>query len=761
MQTLRTLAMTLGAGLLTLGVLFPAPAQTKKKPVVKPTFETTAVPVLKKFCIGCHTGKDAAGGLDLAKYKTGAVAYKDPDVWDRVIRNVASGHMPPRGAPAPTDAQRKQFTDWLSQALAENCKVADPGRVTIRRLNRAEYDNTIRDLLGVDFQASADFPSDDVGHGFDNIGDVLSMSPLLLEKYLRAAEQIASKAIILRGTRTYPVDFEMARLDAAGRIGDAGEWLFFANGKVAGQVDIPRAGQYILRVRAWGQQAGPDPCKMSLIAGNKVVATVSVTQTRTQPGVFEAPLSLGPGKIFFGASFDNDYYNPQASDPKLKGDRNLIIESIEVVGPLGHDTLPPSHLRLVVARPEGEDWMPAARKCLTTLVARAFRRPARADEIDRLLKLVASRKAAGESFEEGLRIALQAILVSPNFLFRVEESKTGVLDSYQIASRLSYFLWSSMPDATLFDLAAKGSLTKPEIIVQQALRMLKDPKAAALADNFASQWLQLRKLEVVSPDRKLFPGFDERLKDSMRQETILFFQNIVSEDRSVLEFLDSRTTFIDGALAKHYGITGVEGPQFRKVTLTDPRRGGLLTQASVLTVTSNPTRTSPVKRGKWVLENLLGTPPPPPPPGAGDLPDAGPNKGKTVRERLEIHRQNPECASCHARMDPIGFGLENFDATGSWRTVDDGQPIDTQGQMPDGSKVDGPQALRQYLLAKKDLFVHAFAEKMLTYALGRGLSAADKCHVDEIATLARKGGYKFSAVIRGVVESPAFRRQGK
>lgn len=753
--------MGLGAGLLALGLLYPAPAQTKKKPAVKPTFETMAVPILKKFCVGCHEGKGAAGGLDLAKYKTGALAYEDPDVWDRVIRNVGSGHMPPKGAPAPTEAQRKQFTDWLGVALAENCKVADPGRVTIRRLNRAEYDNTIRDLLGVDFQASADFPSDDVGHGFDNIGDVLSMSPLLLEKYLRAAEQIAGKAIVLSGKKTFAVDFEMARLDGAGRIGDAGEWLFFANGKVAGQVDIPRAGQYILRVRAWGQQAGPDACKMSLIAGPKVVASVSVPQTRTQPGVFEAPLSLPQGKMFFGASFDNDYYNPQAPDPKMKGDRNLIIESIEVVGPLDNGALPETHRRLVLARPEGDDWGSAARQCLTPLVARAFRRPARADEIERLLKLVQLRKKAGESYEESLRVAVQAVLVSPNFLFRVEESKTGVLDGYQLASRLSYFLWSSMPDATLMTLAAKGTLTKPEILVQQAQRMLKDPKAKALADNFAAQWLQLRKLDVVSPDRKLFPDFDDRLKDSMRKETVMFFQNIVDEDRSILEFLDSRTAFLNGDLAKHYGISGVDGAEFRKVMLTDPRRGGLLTQGSVLTVTSNPTRTSPVKRGKWVLENLLGTPPPPPPPGAGDLPDAGPNKGKTVRERLEIHRQNPECASCHARMDPIGFGLENFDATGAWRTSDDGQPVDPNGQMPDGSKVDGPQALRMYLLAKKDLFVHAFAEKMLTYALGRGLSAADKCFVDEVASAAKKDGYKFSAIVCGVARSEAFRRQGK
>lgn len=756
-----------GILLLALGSLYPAPAQTKKPakkpapPKASPKFEQVVRPVVEKFCLGCHSGPQPAGALDLKKTATHAQFLQQRDLWDRVSQALRSSHMPPPGQPAPTAAQRKQVADWIDTTLSADCAVADPGKVTLRRLNRAEYDNTIRDLLGIDFRASADFPSDDVGYGFDNIGDVLSLSSLLLEKYLAAAEAIAERAIALPGKRSWSVDPEKARLDGGVRVGDSGEFGFFANGEASFAFDLPREGQYALKIEAWGQQAGPDRCRMEVrVEGKPIQPPIEVAATRAKPVVYEVPLRLAPRRRI-GVAFVNDYYRPQDPDPAQR-DRNLYVNAIELVGPLDADgALPASHRRLVIARPEGEDWGPALRKILAPLASRAYRRPATPDEVERLVAIGLLAKKRGEPFEMGVRLGLQAVLVSPHFLFRVENPKPGPLGGYELASRLSYFLWSSMPDQALFDLAAKGALAKPETLVLEARRMLTDAKVAALAENFAGQWLQLRKLDIVQPDSKLFPGVDEELKQAMRAETTFFFRHIVAQDRSILEFLDARYTFLNERLARHYGIQGIQGGEFRKVALADARRGGLLAQASILTVTSNPTRTSPVKRGKWVLENILGTPPPPPPPGADTLPGGeGPLTGKTLRAKMEEHRKNPTCASCHSRMDPIGFGLENFDAVGVWRDRDGDDPVDATGQLPDGTRFEGPASLRAYLLGKKDQFVAALAERMLTYALGRGLTAADRCHVEAIVKRCRGAGYRFSALVEGIVLSDPFRKQG-
>lgn len=405
------------------------------------------------------------------------------------------------------------------------------------------------------------------------------------------------------------------------------------------------------------------------------------------------------------------------------------------------------------------------RSVIEKFVARAYRRPARSDEVDRLESLARQALKDGESLERAVQLAVTACLVNPSFLFRVEldpGSQVGKRDlsNYELASRLSYFLWSTMPDDELFSLASQQSLTRKEVLSAQVRRMLTSSRSDALADNFASQWLQLRKLQTVALDRKQFPLFDDRLRASMTKETLLYFNDIVRNNRSVLDFIDSDYTWVDDRLARLYDLPGPSTGSWARVKLAKGTRGGVLTQASVLAVTSNPTRTSPVKRGKWVLENLLGTPPPPPPPGVGNLQEERVLDAKTLRERMEQHRRKPECSVCHSQMDAIGFGLENFDAVGRWRTADQGQPIDPSGVLGDGTRFSGPAELKAILLAKKDLFVRCLAEKLLTYAIGRGLTDADNCHLDAIVKATRLGGYKFGALVEAVVLSEPFLKQG-
>jgi len=554
--------------------------------------------------------------------------------------------MPPEDSRRPKDEEYDAVGAWLAATLgpADRAGPPDPGRVTIRRLNRAEYSNTIRDLLGVEFNAAADFPSDDVGYGFDNIGDVLTLPPLLLEKYLAAAEQIAAKAI------------------AADKPGD----------KLA---DHPESHR----------------------------------------------------RIFF-------------------------------VAPGGKSS------------PEE-----AAEQILRRLATRAYRRPVSDQELARLLKLVAAARAQNDGFEAGIQLALEAILVSPHFLFRVEldPEPNGVgrirtLNEYELASRLSYFLWSSMPDDELFELAARGKLH--ENLDRQVRRMLGDPRSKALVENFAGQWLQLRNLDRAAPDKSQFPAFDDDLRRAMRTESEMFFETIVREDRSVLELLDADFTFVNARLARHYGLDGVEGDRFRRVSLPAGggqdalhARGGVLTQAAILTVTSNPARTSPVKRGKWVLDNILGTPPPDPPPSVPRLQDdAKAVAAGTVRQRMEQHRKDPDCAVCHKEMDALGFALENFDAVGAWRTKDGNFPIDAAAQLPDGRSFNGPRELKAVLRGSKEQFARCLTEKLLTYAVGRGVEPYDRPAVEGIVSAAKAGDYKFSTLVLGIVHSDPFqKRRGK
>jgi hypothetical protein len=729
--------------------------QRSAPPTAKaPTFEKDVLPTLKEHCLPCHSGQNPRAGLSLAGYKNEASVKNASAIWERVAQNVASGHMPPEGFPAPTKARRQAFVAWIQSTLAGDCGVKDPGRVTMRRLNRAEYDNTIRDLLGQDLGLGAGFPSDDVGYGFDNIGDVLTISPLLMEKYLAAAETAARRTISVPEAVTKRYDASELRQSAGSSPSETGQ-IFFSGGAAYLAHNFPGDGRYRIRISASGQQAGPDPVKMGVLQGDKPIAEFTVDVPEDKPKVFTCDIDVKAGRGRIGVQFLNDYYveGPPAQD------RNLYVQWIEIESPkLAYEQLPEAHRRIVFLKPSPTNQRVVARQVLSRFATRAFRRPVQPAELDRLVQIVDLVQKDKQPFERGLQLAVQAVLSSPHFLFRVErESTDGRLGSYEMASRLSYFLWSSMPDARLMELAAQDKLRDPNVLAVEAKRMLADPKAKALGENFAGQWLNLRNLALIQPDPKMFPDFNEKLRASMTTETRMFFDGVVREDRSVLDFLGGKYTYVDGALAKHYGIPNVEGDEFRKVSLVGVPRAGLLTQASVLTLTSNPTRTSPVKRGKWVLDQLLNQPPPPPPPNVPDLKAKDAITGATLRQRMEQHRKDPACASCHKRMDPIGFSLENFDATGKWRTEDDGAKIDNSGVLPEGTKFAGPDELRSILLKKKGEFVHCLADKMLTYAIGRGLEPSDKCYIDEVARHVETQEYRFSSLVAAVVRSEPFR----
>jgi mono/diheme cytochrome c family protein len=596
-------------------------------PAAKPTFAKNIAPLVNRYCGKCHGPTKPKGGVALTAFTDDASILKKRAVWEQVADNLRSGDMPPPGKPRPSPEELERINAWLDAVVFQmDCNgPRDPGRVTIRRLNRAEYNNTIRDLLGVSFKPADDFPQDDVGYGFDNIGDVLSLPPLLMEKYVAAAEKIVEKALA-----------------------------------------SPEARKRVLFVTTQNEES--------------------------------------------------------------------------------------------------------ARQILERFAGRAYRRPVRREELQRLIRFVEMAEKNRDGFETGIGLAMQAVLVSPHFLFRVEiDSRPNdakavhAISDYELASRLSYFLWSSMPDDELSQLARKKTLREPEVLEKQVRRMLKDPRSRALVENFAGQWLQLRTLKDFKPDPDLFPGFDDKLRSAMLQETELFFENIVREDRGILDFIDADYTFVNERLAKHYGLPGVKGEQFRRVSLTGTPRGGILTQAAVLSVTSNPTRTSPVKRGKWILENILGTPPPPPPPGVEELKDDKQAVlSGSLRQRMEQHRANPMCASCHQRMDPLGFGFENFDAVGAWRTKEGKHAIDPSGTLPGGQSFKGPAELRTILKARQDAFARCLTEKLLTYALGRGVERSDRCVLDDIVKSAGKDNYKFSRLVIDIVKSDPFqKRRGK
>jgi hypothetical protein len=636
----------------------------------------------------------------------------------------------------------------------------DPGRVTLHRLNRVEYNNTVRDLLGTEQQPADDFPNDDHSYGFDNIADVLTISPLQLELYERAAESLAEEALSLSQAAMIVKTEAETLTGTQGQVsGDA--WNLYSSGEVGGSWEFPAAGDYVVRARVWGQQAGPDPVQMSFHVGAQSFGPYDVTATSSNPVVIEETVTVaGAGSQQVAVEFLNDYYDPDTS-----ADRNLLVDWIEVEGPLGAVGGNAIFDAIVTCDP-----VPGGEACVRQIIGdfaeRAWRRPVADTEIDPLLGLVQLAETEGDDVMEGLKLAMRGILTSPHFLFRVEidpEPASPVphpLGDFEVASRLSYFLWSSMPDEVLFDAARSGKLQDPAEITSQVARMLADDKAAAVVENFAGQWLFTRALADASPDYAAFPEFDDDLRAAMKAESDLFFREFLEGDVGIDSLLSTDFTYVNDRLAEHYGMPLPGSGVMTRVSLSDDQRGGLLKQAGLLTVTSYPARTSPVKRGKWVLTQLLCSEPPPPPPGVEGLKTED-LEGASLRQKLEAHRADPVCASCHQLMDPIGFGLENYDGIGAFRTDDNGFDIDASGTLPDGTEFNGANELAK-LISTDPRFAKCATQKTFVYALGRGVSSDDKDYLQGISEQFAAGGYKLKDLLALIAASEPFRfRRGQ
>jgi hypothetical protein len=931
------------------------------------TYDRAIKPILATYCYSCHGNGVDIAELALDEYESIQDIEEDRETWMQVNDYLKNHVMPPAKKPQPSQAERDLITAWIERVLYHYDPAnPDPGRVTMRRLNRHEYNNTIRDLIRIDFQPADDFPSDDTGYGFDNIGDVLSLPPVLFEKYLKAAEQIMDYAIVTEQTPSANKRFPVNLLDVGGNSGKGWARLTsFYESDVAIDVDVPYAADYVVRVLAYGNkdeasggyEAGDEsysnrsdvadrPLRISIMLNRTLVREFEVTGDSTRPEIFEARFSAPQGEHQFRAvvrrfrggemeeivdsgrigaqqkgavyvkyleiegplpghaiihtagklvdsesvasihdgelrltpggqtsvnaeipvegsyllrataytgraghaplqmQFSMDerdlavfqvdapgrgslYENgkrrkvsvsalrpvPQIYEvaTKLKAGKqrfsvtflnsraqtlrdesletaNLVLKDLQIVSlddnwkpPVMPDSIATLFARHL-ARPKGF-WLTrairgvlgmnpsaseTARQIMSEFTRRAWRRPATDEELDRLMRLYEVAENEGEGFYGRMKLAMKGVLVSPHFIFRQElqpdpndRDAVHPVGEFALATRLSYFLWSSMPDDVLFDLAEEGELRQS--LEPQIARMLRSPKAKALVDNFAGQWLQTRKVDSIYPSDRRFRDFDGSLRTAMRSETERFFEYIMREDRSVLEFLDADYTFVNDRLAEHYGIPNVTGDHFRRISIAGLPRRGVLTHGSILSLTSNPTRTSPVKRGKWVLENLLGAPPPPPPPDVPELEDDGRQLTGTLRQQMVRHRENSICASCHARMDPIGFGLENFDGIGAWRDAENGHEIDPSGELTTGETFDGALGLIEILAEnKRNDFLRCLSEKMLTYAIGRGLEPYDAPAIDSIVSELVQGDYRFSQLVTAIVSSYPFQmRRGE
>lgn len=722
-------------------------------------------PFVMDYCIACHGKERPRAQIDLESVPPQGIVLSNRDVWDKVRHVIESREMPPENRRQPSEFDRQAAARVIGDEL-ERLEAALPptaGLVTLRRLNRNEYRNTIRDLLGVDYEVHAEFPHDESGYGFDNIGDVLSLPPMLFEKYLAAAEEIARRTIVTEDparqrARRIPAAAFSTEADAISTLEDE-IWGFYREGEIVTRHAFTVPGEYILRLRAYGEQAGSELPKMGVGLEGREIHVQSVRALEGSPETFEVPIRIdeaGPRRL--SVSYLNNF--------NTDGDRNVFMTSFEVVGPLGagEEAYPESHRRVLPRRPLAGEEATVAAEALRNLVSRAYRRPAKEEEVRRLVGLVEQVRKDGAGFEEGMRLALQAVLVSPHFLYRWEldpeplaPGEERALNDFEVASRLSYFLWSSMPDDALFAVAAEGRLREPEVLARETRRMLGDPKARALVEHFGGQWLQIRNLEEAEPDPMIFPEWGPELREAMKAETEMFLWALIQEDRPIQNLLDADFTYLNERLARHYGMEGVDGDEFRRVPLPEGSpRGGVLTMGSVLTVTSVPTRTAPVLRGKWILEQILGTPPPPPPPDVPAIEEGEEaSKSATLRQRLELHRSKPECMTCHQRMDPLGFALENFDAVGAWRDVDGVHPIDNTAELPGGRTFVGASGLKEVLRSNED-FPRTLASRMLTYALGRGLQVYDRRAVRGILENLEKNAFKFSSLVLEVVASDPF-----
>jgi len=741
--------------------------------------------LLDNYCLSCHDGESAKGGLNLAGVSTEAID-RHPEVWEKVVRRLGRRQMPPVGRKRPDEDAYVSVVMQLETALDRAAAARpNPGRTdTIRRLNRTEYQNAVRDLLAVEIDAASLLPPDEAGHGFDNV-TVRELSPTLLERYITAAQKISRLAV--GGARRSPggdtirVKPDITQEDRADGLplGTRGGTLI--------RYTFPQDGEYEVQVRLTRDrnehvEGLHEPHELEVLLDRERVQSFTV---KPPPGRLDfqhvddhlklrVPVKAGPHDL--GVTFLKE---PNSLIETLRQPYNSrfnmhrhprqtpAVYQVSITGPFeakgAGET--PSRRRIFVAQPKSTgDEEACAKQIVATLMRRAYRRPVGDADVERVMPFYREGRADAD-FDAGIESALSAILVSREFLFRVEQEPAGVAprNAYRIsdlalASRLSFFLWSSIPDDELLDVAARGELHRPDVLAKQTRRMLADPRSRSLVTNFAGQWLYLRNLDSITPDARLFPDFDDNLRQAMRRETELLFEEVVREDRSVLALLKSDHAWLNERLAKHYGIPHVYGPRFRRVALPPgSERGGLLRHGSVLTVTSYATRTSPVIRGKWVLENLLGTPPPPPLPDVPALDDNTVSASLPVRERLMQHRANAACAVCHNVIDPPGFALENFDAVGRWRTTEEGQPVDSSGGLPDGSKFTGISGLEEALLKRPDVFAGTLTEKLFTFALGRGIEYYDGPAVREVVRTAKAADYKFSAIIGAIVSSTPFR----
>jgi hypothetical protein len=731
--------------------------------------------VLDRFCVTCHNTTLRTAGLQL---DTADVDHpgNNAAVWEKVLHKLRAREMPPPGRPRPDNATYDSLASYIETALDQAAEARpNPGRPAVYRLSRFQYANAIRDVIALDIDSASLLPADDSGYGFDNIGDVLTVSPLLLEKYLSAAGKISRLAVgdpSLSPTSTeYQIPPATVQTDR-----ESGDLPIGSRGGIAIRHHFPLDAEYVVKVRL---QRGKDATtilgtveqrqldirldggriKLFTVGGQSRVGAENAQGELDDSLEVRIPVKAGPHLV--ASTFLKDTVKTEGV-LDTAGNRAFFegVGSVSITGPYATkgpgDT--PSRRRIFVCRPRrSRDEEACATKIITTLARRAYRRTINKDEIPSLMIPYKSARDT-RSFEDGIRLALQRILVSPDFLFRVEVDPARApsgsayrVSDVELASRLSFFLWSSSPDDELLSLAERGKLKEPAVLEQQVKRMWADSRANTLVSNFVGQWLHLRNIEAVLPDPAAFPDFDENLRVALARETDLFFESMLREDRSLLDLLRADYTFLNERLARHYGIAGIHGSEFRRVTLTNEERKGLLGQGSVLTVTSYPNRTSPTLRGKWLLENLLGSPPPPPPPDVPSLREEKDVSLLTMRQRLEQHQVNPVCAGCHSRMDPLGFALENFDGLGRWRTG-----VDSSGILPDGTKIDGPVGLRNILLNKKDQFVTTATERLLTYALGRGVEPFDMPAIRRIVRDAAVGDYRWSSLILGIVKSVPF-----
>jgi mono/diheme cytochrome c family protein len=721
-------------------------------------------------CSECHNSSDLSGGLDVSLYRSVESLSADRDRWETILAKLKNQEMPPDDATImPSEEQIGGLVKFLETefARADAAMKPDPGRVTARRLNRTEYTNTIRDLLAIEFRADRNFPTDDSGDGFDNIADVLTVSPVLMDKYLSAAGRIAERAMAAVPLPK-PVEVEYSlRFKNLRRVDPS-------NVEATHRFDFD--ADYELKVGLPGQrEKDAAPVTLGLWVDGKLTHT---TQVETKPSGLvyfnpfseeriRVPLPEGDHALRLGF-IDDPFVKTLAKDDIYKDTVNKWIGAVTVIGPFASQGEKPSRKKILVCDPASGPR--CVDRILATLARQAYRRPVTGAEIANLRRFVDLAKTDGQSVEQGIGLAIQAMLVSPHFLFHIERdlhptdpTRVHRISDVELASRLSYFLWNSMPDEELLALAEQRRLSAPQVLDRQVTRMLADPKAFAMAENFAGQWLEVRNLDTIKPDPQKFPAWGPELRDAMKIETRMFFDWMLRENRPISEFIDARYTFLNELLATHYGIEGVTGPEFRRVELTTNERGGVLSHGSVLAVSSYPTRTSVVIRGKYILQNILGTPPPPPPPDVPPLDEQAVGTTTSLRKQMEAHRTNAICASCHSRMDPLGFALENYDAIGKWRTMDGSFPVDSSGVLAGGRKFSTPAEMRQILITQRlPEFSRTLTQKLLTYALGRGLERYDRPTVRDITTKVAASGYGFQTLVREVVRSLPFQsRRGE